>query len=134
MPDARCDQNVMVHKATHGLSHAEAEVRLKQHGLNVLPMTPPVTLWRRFLNQFHSPLIYILIFALAIDLSIWLVEGHSVLPVESFAIALILLLNAGLGVYQESKAETALTRLKALSESFVWVVRDGHLVHLPSAQ
>jgi magnesium-transporting ATPase (P-type) len=117
-----------------GLSSAEAEARLKQHGLNVLPTKPPVTLWRRFLNQFRSPLIYILIFALAIDLTIWLVEGHSALPVESFAIGLILLLNAGLGVYQESKAETALTRLKALAESFVWVLRDGHLVHLPSAQ
>lgn len=117
-----------------GLSSAEAEARLKEHGLNVLPMKPPVTLWRRFVNQFRSPLIYILIFALAIDLSIWLVEGASTLPVESFAIALILLLNAGLGVYQESKAETALTRLKALAESFVWVLRDGHLVHLPSAQ
>lgn len=110
------------------------EARLKQHGLNVLPMKPPVTLWRRFVNQFRSPLIYILIFALAIDLSIWLVEGHSTLPVESLSIALILLLNAGLGVYQESKAETALTRLKAMAESFVWVLRDGHMVHLPSAQ
>ena len=67
-----------------GLSSAEAEALLKQHGLNVLPMKPPVTLWRRFVNQFRSPLIYILIFALAIDLSIWLVEGHSTLPVESF--------------------------------------------------
>ena len=61
-------------------------------------------------------------------------KEHSTLPVESLSIALILLLNAGLGVYQESKAETALTRLKALAESFVWVLRDGHLVHLPSAQ
>jgi Ca2+-transporting ATPase len=78
-----------------GLSSAEAEARLKQHGLNVLPTKPPVTLWRRFLNQFRSPLIYILIFALAIDLTIWLVEGHSALPVESFAIGLILLTKRG---------------------------------------
>jgi Ca2+-transporting ATPase len=117
-----------------GLSNAEAEARLKAHGLNVLPMKPPVSLWHRFVIQFRSPLIYILIFALAIDLTIWLVEGASTLPVESLAIALILLLNAGLGVYQESKAETALTRLKALTESYVWVLRDGHVVHLPSAQ
>jgi Ca2+-transporting ATPase len=78
-----------------GLSSAEAEARLKQHGLNVLPTKPPVTLWRRLLNQFRSPLIYILIFALAIDLTIWLVEGHSALPVESFAIGLILLTKRG---------------------------------------
>ena len=120
--------------SNRGLSSAEAEERFKHHGLNVLPIKPPVTLWRRFLNQFRSPLIYILIFALAIDLTIWLVEGHSTLPAESLSIALILLPNAGLGVYQGSKAETALTRLKALAESFVWVLRDRHMVHLPSAQ
>ena len=116
-----------------GLTSAEAQIRLKQHGPNVLPVTPPVPLWKRFLDQFRSPLIYILLFALGVDLTIWLVEGHSSWPLESFAIALILLLNAGLGVYQESKAEAALARLKALAESLVWVRRDGQLIHLPSA-
>lgn len=117
-----------------GLTSAEAQVRLLQHGPNVLPVTPPVPMWKRFLDQFHSPLIYILLFALGVDLTIWLVEGHSGWPLESFAIALILLLNAGLGVYQESKAEAALARLKALAESFVWVRRDGQLIHLPSVE
>jgi Ca2+-transporting ATPase len=116
-----------------GLSTAEAQARLKQHGPNVLPMKPPESLWRRFVGQFRSPLIYILLFALAADLSIWFVAGQRDWPLESFAIALILLLNAGLGVYQERKAEAALARLKAMSESLVWVVRDGRLVHLPSA-
>jgi Ca2+-transporting ATPase len=97
-------------------------------------MTPPIGLWRRLITQFRSPLIYILIFALAVDLTIWLMSGHSGWPVESFAIALILLLNAGLGVFQESKAETALARLKAMSEALVWVMRDGQMVHLPSTQ
>ena len=63
-------------------------------------MTPPVSLGRRFVVQFRSPLIYILLAALAVDLTIWFVEGYSGWPLESFAIALILLLNAGLGVYQ----------------------------------
>src|ERR1041385_2045206 len=116
-----------------GLTSAEAQVRRKQHGPNVLPVTPPVPLWERFLDQFRSPLIYILLFALAVDLTIWLVGGQAGWPLESFAIALILLLNAGLGVYQEKKAEAALARLKAMSESQVWVMRDGRLVHLPSA-
>lgn len=117
-----------------GLTGLEAEIRLRQHGPNVLPVTPAISLSRRFVIQFRSPLIYILLFALAVDLSIWFVEGHSGWPFESFAIALILLLNAGLGVYQESKAEAALARLKALAESFVWVIRDGRVVHLPSAK
>ncbi len=117
-----------------GLSSVEAQARLKHHGPNVLPMTPSVTFWRRFVDQFRSPLIYILLFALVLDLTIWFIEGHAGLPIESFAITVILLLNAGLGVYQESKAETALAHLKALAASFVWVMRDGRVVHLPSVQ
>ncbi|HJZ82664.1 MAG TPA: HAD-IC family P-type ATPase [Pyrinomonadaceae bacterium] len=117
-----------------GLSQTEAEARLRQYGLNALPETPPVSLWRRLLEQFRSPLIYILLFALATDLAIWLIEGHQGWPLESFAIALILLLNAGLSVYQERKAEAALAHLKALAESSVWVVRDEQVIRLPSTQ
>ncbi len=116
-----------------GLSRAEAEARLREYGPNVLPETQPTPLWRRFVAQFRSPLIYVLLFALAVDLTIWFIEGAKGLPVESCAIALILLLNAGLGVYQESKAEAALGRLKALAEASVWVLRDGHIVRLAAA-
>lgn len=63
-----------------------------------------------------------------------MIEGARGLPVESFAIALILLLNAGLGVYQEHKAEAALARLKALSEAMVWALRDGTITHLPATE
>lgn len=117
-----------------GLATSEAERRLALHGRNELPSNPPVRWWRRFINQFHSPLIYVLLAALFIDLAIWLFQSHTRWPFESMAIMVILILNAGLGVYQESKAESALAKLKALAESFVWVMRDGRLVHLGSAQ
>ena len=55
------------------------------------------------------------------------------MPYESIAIALILVLNAGLGAWQESKAEAALSRLKALAAPSVWVMRDGALVQLPAS-
>lgn len=116
-----------------GLSTQEAQALLRTHGPNLIPETRPVTLFQRFLNQFRSALIYVLIFALAVDLTVWIVEGAKGLPIESITIGLILILNAGLGVYQESKAESALERLKALAESQVWVLRDGQMVHLPSA-
>src|SRR5262249_49251392 len=90
-------------------------------------------MWRRFARQFQSPLIYILLFALVADAAIWVSEGAVGAPVESIAIAVILLLNAGLGVYQESKSEAALARLKEMAAPLVWVVREGRLVHLPSA-
>jgi Ca2+-transporting ATPase len=120
-------------RLAQGLTSAEARLRLVQHGPNSLPTPRAVAWWRRFVDQFRSPLIYLLLFALVIDLLIWSIEGHSALPLESFAIATILLLNAGLGVYQESKAEAALSRLKSLAASFVWVFRDGRLVQAPSA-
>lgn len=82
--------NQTVHRTTPelGLTTAEAQLRLRQHGPNVLPESRPVPLWRRLIDQFRSPLIYILLFALGIDLAIWFVEGHSGWPVESFAIDL----------------------------------------------
>ncbi|PWT91741.1 MAG: HAD family hydrolase [Blastocatellia bacterium] len=126
--------NEVVNKPQVGLTTAEAERGIVIHGRNELPATPPVRLWRRFLNQFRSALIYVLLVALGIDLTIWFLERHSGWPFESTAITVILLLNAGLGVYQESKAEAALAKLKALAESLVWVMRDGRLAHLPSAQ
>jgi Ca2+-transporting ATPase len=120
---------------THqGLSSAEAETRLKKYGANTLPEQASITLWQRFLRQFRSPLMYLLLFALVTDVVIWLIEKAQTWPVESIAIALILLLNAGLGLYQESKAEVALERLKALATSLVWVMRDGQLRHLPGTE
>ncbi|MCX7961205.1 MAG: HAD-IC family P-type ATPase, partial [Burkholderiales bacterium] len=117
---------------TGGLTTAEARARLARFGRNALPERPPTPIWRRALAQFRSPLIYILLFALLVDLAIWFAEGAADVPVESLAIALILVLNAALGVYQESKAEAALARLKAMATAQVWVLRDGRLARLAS--
>lgn len=113
-----------------GLSAAIAAERLAEFGPNALPEHPPTPTWLRFLRQFQSPLIFILLFALLVDGIAWFLEGAQGLPVESLAIGLILLINAGLGVYQESKSESALAKLKKLSTPFVWAYRDGKLVHL----
>jgi Ca2+-transporting ATPase len=61
-------------------------------------------LLERLVRQFKSALIYILLFALALDLALWVREGAGTIPYEAIAIALILILNAGLGAYQEGKA------------------------------
>ncbi|HSW47175.1 MAG TPA: cation-translocating P-type ATPase [Phycisphaerae bacterium] len=118
----------------HGLTSDEVQLRRARHGSNALPEHPPEPLWRRILRQFASPLIYILLFALAFNLIIWGREGAHGIPVESLAIAFILLLNAGLGVFQEYRAEAALDRLKALASPRVWTLRDGQLVHISSSE
>lgn len=117
-----------------GLTSEQAHERLLRHGPNALPEKKPRTIWQRFLRQFQSPLIYILLFALVVDIAVWSLEGASGLPIESLAIAFILVINAGLGVYQENKAEVALAHLKEMVAPLVWVMRDGHLRHLPSAE
>jgi len=115
-----------------GLDSAQAKRLLAEHGPNALPESRGTPLWLRFLWQFKSPLIYVLLFALALDLGIWLSEGAHGLPIESLAIALMLALNAGLGTYQESKAEAALAKLSAMTTSMVWVSRDGSYTRLPT--
>jgi Ca2+-transporting ATPase len=115
-----------------GLTTSEAAQRLAVHGPNSLPEHPPTPTWLRFLRQFQSPLIFILLFALVADAVAWFLEGAHGLPIESIAIGVILLLNALLGVYQESKSETALSKLKKLATPFVWVYRGGRLEHLPA--
>jgi Ca2+-transporting ATPase len=117
-----------------GLSAAEAARRLRTIGPNALPERPPEAFWRRFLRQFASPLIYILLFALAFDLALWIYEGASTWPVDALAIAVILLLNAGLGLYQEQRSETALARLRAMASAHAWVLRDGQLVRIASTE
>jgi Ca2+-transporting ATPase len=116
----------------NGLNTTEAAERLARVGPNALPERPPEPLWRRFVRQFESPLIYLLLFALAFDLGLWLYEGAVSWPIEGIAIGLILFFNATLGLYQERRSEAALTRLKALAGAQAWVLRDGQLVHLPT--
>jgi Ca2+-transporting ATPase len=115
-----------------GLTSSQAAVGLAQHGPNALPQAPATGVWVRLARQFQSPLIYILVFALGVDLALWAYEGARGVPFESVAIAVILVLNAGLGTYQEAKAEAALARLKAMATPFVWVMRDGSLAQIPS--
>ncbi|MCS6868987.1 cation-transporting P-type ATPase [Thermus sp.] len=117
-----------------GLTSEEARRRLREYGPNALPEKPPEPFWRKFLRQFQSPLIYLLLFALVVDLGLWLAEGARGLPLESLAILAILLLNATLGAFQEKRSEEALKHLKALAEPMAWVLRDGRFQHLRSRE
>ncbi len=109
----------------HGLSTADATERLVRVGPNALPEATHRSLWRRFVHQFQSPLIYILLFALAFDVGLSPYEGALDWPIEAAAIGLILFFNAALGLYQEHRSESALARLKALTGVHPWVMRDG---------
>ena len=120
--------------APSGLDDDEARRRLAEHGPNALPETPATPLWRRFLAQFQSALIYLLLFALVFDVATWLWEEGGGWPAEAIALAAVLLLNATLGALQERRSERALAQLQALAAPLVWVVRDGALVRVASRE
>jgi Ca2+-transporting ATPase len=117
-----------------GLSAAEARRRLLAHGPNALPEAARTPGWLRLARQFRSPLVLLLLFALAFDLATWLVQGAAGFPTQATIIALVLLLNAGLAVLQEHRSEQALARLARLAAPHAWALRDGELVRVPAAE
>lgn len=111
--------------SVQGLSAAEAAKRLERHGANVLAEKKKKTNLQRFLDQFKDAMILILIAAAIVSFVVACVEGN---PGEFFEPALILLiviLNAVMGVLQESKAEKALDALKGMSAPHARVLRGG---------
>jgi Ca2+-transporting ATPase len=67
-------------------------------------------------------------------LVVWVTAGRERLPLEAVTIAVILVLNAGLGVWQERKAESALEKLEQLTAPRVWTLRDGKLVQIDNRE
>lgn len=110
---------------TLGLTATEALELLALHGSNQLPEAPPERWWSRLVRQLRSPIIYILLFALAFDVVLWAIEGADGWPIESIAILVILGFNAGMGVWQEYRAEDALARLREMAAPQVVAYRDG---------
>lgn len=110
---------------TAGLTENQVQDIRRQYGENKLREKKKKTNLQRFLDQFKDVMILILIAAAIISFAIACVEGE---PKEFFEPALILLiviLNAIMGVMQESKAEKALDALKNLSAPHARVIRDG---------
>ena len=116
-----------------GLATAEARRRLAIVGANALDPRPPVPRWRRFLAQFESPLVLLLVAAGAVSLAVHLLEGEGGAPYEALTIIAIVVANAILGFAQEARAEAAVASLKALTAETALVVRDGERVLLEAA-
>jgi magnesium-transporting ATPase (P-type) len=102
----------------HGLTSAEADKRLSLHGPNTLPQEEAPGLWQVFLSQFASPLIYILIAAALLSVSI---QEWS----DAIFISAVLLINAVIGTIQEFSAQRAAVALKNMVSDHCRVVRDG---------
>ena len=118
-----------------GLSSEEAKRRLDKFGPNELASAPPVPKWKKFLQQFQDPLVYLLLAATAISLVAWIIEKVNAapgaegeaLPFDSIVIVLILIVNAVLGYMQEAKAEEAVNALSEMTAPTSNVLRNGRV-------
>lgn len=108
-----------------GLNESQVIEKRKQYGENKLREKKKKTNFQRFIDQFKDVMIIILLAAALVSFVIACVEGN---PKEFFEPALILLIvimNALMGVIQESKAEKALDALKNMSAPHARVIREG---------
>jgi Ca2+-transporting ATPase len=111
----------------HGLTPEEAQARLAQYGPNELAEKPRPGFLRLLLEQFNNFLIILLLLASLVSL----IMGEYV---DAGAILAIVLLNAVLGVVQESKAQQALTALKKMTAPEATVIRGGRTLTVPARE
>ena len=109
----------------HGLTHGDASARAARYGPNQLEEEPPPPAWLVFTRQFRSPLIFILLVALAVTVLL----GEYL---DASVIAVVLILNAVIGFTQERKAEGAVRALMQLVVPRARVVRDGRDAEIDS--
>ena len=128
--DERDDVLRAVSATEEGLSAAEAEARLAKNGKNKLKAAKKDSLIKRFFMQMADPMILILLAAAAISAVTSVYEGEA--PTDVFIILFVVIVNAVLGVYQESKAEKAIEALQEMSAATSKVLRGGAVVQVKS--
>jgi magnesium-transporting ATPase (P-type) len=104
--------------AERGLAAEVAARRLGEHGPNALPEPPPRPLWRTYVRQLRSPLIYILFVAAVLAVAL---DHHA----DAGVILAVVMVNALIGGLQEGRAERSMAALRRLSLLSVRVLRDG---------
>ena len=126
-----------------GLTTAEAQQRQAKYGPNKLKEAEKISTFRRFLNQLKDPMLIILMIAALVSAATTVIDfmqlpeprdpGHLVEGlVEVGIILVVVLLNAVLGVIQESKAEAAIEALQTMTAAKCKVLRDGKQMLIPS--
>ncbi len=119
-----------------GLSTEEAEKRLAENGKNKLVEGKKESLLHRFLKQLAEPMTIILLVAAAISAGVEIyngvAQGHWEFPTDVVIIMAVVIINAVLGVLQESKAEKAIEALQEMSAATSKVIRDGKMISVHS--
>jgi Ca2+-transporting ATPase len=126
LPPEAATEELRVAVAT-GLSGADARARLASHGPNRLAEKPARPAWRKFLDQFRSLLVMILLGAAILGGAIGDLK-------DAIVIAVVVVLNAALGFFQEHRAEAALAALKNMLAPTARVRRDGELRQIDATE
>ncbi len=108
-----------------GLSKQEAQKRLEEFGPNEIPVAGQRNRFKILVDQFLNPISLLLLVAITISLGI----GHFT---DAFIILAIVLLNTGIGFFQENKAEKAIQSIRQLSAPLARVLREGKVEQLPA--
>lgn len=116
-----------VQSSPSGLSSQEAASRLEKYGANTLQEGKKKSLLEKFVDQFKDFMILVLLLAAVV--SMFAHQGEPD-PTDAIIILAVVLLNAVLGVFQESKAEEAIEALKKMASPVASVLRDGHVEHI----
>lgn len=116
-----------VQSSPSGLSSQEAASRLEKYGANTLQEGKKKTLLEKFVDQFKDFMILVLLVAAVVSM---LAHQGDPDPTDAIIILAVVLLNAVLGVFQESKAEEAIEALKKMASPVASVLRDGHVEHI----
>ena len=115
----------------NGLSTQEAKARLEQYGPNKLQQAQKPTLLQRFIQQLKDPMLIILLIAAGVSALTGFLSNENEMA-EVVIILAVVLLNAVLGVFQESKAEAAIEALQTMTAATCKVLRDGRQTVLHS--
>ncbi len=108
-----------------GLSRSEADKRSKEYGLNVYTAQKQKSIWLILLQQFKSPIVYLLLFGAAV--SFYFKDN-----LEAYAILSVIFINALIGFLMELQARSSMQALKEMDIIKSKVIRDGKTIEIPS--
>jgi Ca2+-transporting ATPase len=112
-------------KAETGLSASEAEKRSEKYGLNAYQTQKQKPVWLMLLQQFNSPIVFLLVFGAAVSL-------YFQDQVEAIAIGVVILVNAIIGFSMELQARSSMNALKEMDVIVCKVFRDSKIQEIPS--
>ena len=115
-----------------GLSDEQVKEKREIYGLNELQAQKKKSLIVKFLEQFKDFMIIILIIAAVISGAVGYYQGEGI--TDSIIILIVVIVNAIIGVAQESKAEKSLEALQKLSSHVTKVIRNGKVDVIPSKE